>query len=107
MSIMPVRLCLASRKNPIFSWCAAVLSELFFIQTKQRMSGNTLCIAGHFCEVWAEKSRSKPFSSYPDPPKASIFHYAKYFMYSIIIEMSTAKTVTGIMYLQYLPQPIL
>ena len=36
-------------------------------QLKQQISGNTLCITGDFCEVWAEKSRSKPVSHYPCP----------------------------------------
>ena len=48
---MPVRFCL-------FTGCAAVLSELFFVKTKQQISGNTLCITGDFCEAWAEKSPS-------------------------------------------------
>ena len=54
-----------------FTGCAAVLTELFFVKTKQQMSGNTLCIAGHFCEVWAEKSRSKPISPYLNSPLGS------------------------------------
>ena len=59
--------CLEKKFN--FTGCAAVLTELFFVKTKQQISGNTLCITGDFCEVWAEKSRSKPFSPYLNPPK--------------------------------------
>ena len=49
------------------------MTELFFVKTKQQISGNTLCITGDFCEVWAEKSRSKPFSPYLNSPKRLSF----------------------------------
>ena len=32
-----------------------------------------MCITGDFCEVWAEKSRSKPFSPYLNPPNMLSF----------------------------------
>ena len=76
MSIMPVMLCLASRKKFNFTGCAAVLTELFFVKTKQQISGNTLCITGDFCEVWAEKGRLKPVLPYLNPPKGQVFYFS-------------------------------
>ena len=73
---MPVKLCIASRKNPISQCCAAVMSELFFLKTKQQISGNTLCITGDFCEVWVEKNRSKPILPYLNPPKGQVFYFS-------------------------------
>ena len=75
MSIMPVKLSLA-RKKFNFTGCAAVLSELFFVKTKQQISGNTLCITGDFCEVWAEKGRLKPILPYLNPPKGQVFYFS-------------------------------
>ena len=41
--------------------CAAVLTEVFFVQTKQQISGNTLCITGNFCEVWVKRAGQSRF----------------------------------------------
>ncbi|MDO4354359.1 MAG: hypothetical protein Q4C93_05275, partial [Clostridia bacterium] len=49
----------------------AVLSEIFFVQTKQQNLGNTQSITEIFCEVWAEKSRSKPTYPYLSPPNGT------------------------------------
>ncbi|MBR6049937.1 MAG: hypothetical protein IKP68_01890, partial [Clostridia bacterium] len=40
-----------------------------FRKDKIKKFGNTLCISEFFCKVSAEKSRSKPVSSYGAPPK--------------------------------------
>ena len=63
------------RTKSDFTGCIAVLSEIFFVQTKQQNLGNTLCITEIFYEVWAEKSRSKPTSPYPSPPNRLGFFF--------------------------------
>ena len=61
------------RTKSNFTGCIAVLSEIFFVQTKQQNLGNTLCITEIFYEVWAENSLSKPTYFYLSPPNRPLF----------------------------------
>ena len=81
------------RAKSNFTGCIAVLSVIFFVQTKRQNLGNTLCITEIFCEVWAKKSRSKPTYPYLSPPKRNP---ASGVLYSLLASFRPGQVVAHV-----------